>query len=62
MVNIYGFFVEGMGEVEADGSITFPVANGKAVIGRIVTLPSAGGGLSTLPSDSSFLRQVILVR
>jgi hypothetical protein len=62
MVNIYGFFVEGMGEVNADGSISFPVNNGKAVIGRIVTLPSSGGGLSTLPSDSSFLRQVILVR
>ena len=61
LVNIFGFFIEGMGEVNADGSITL-ANNGKAVVGRIMTIPSLGGGVSNLPTASAFLRQVILVR
>jgi hypothetical protein len=61
MVNIYGFFIEGMGDVEADGSMTLK-SSGKAVIGRIMTVPSLSGGSSTLPNEASFLRQIILVR
>ena len=60
LVNIFGFFIEGMGEVNADGSMELK-ASGKAVIGRIMTIPSIGAG-STLQAQSSFLRQVILVR
>ena len=57
--NIYGFFIEGMGDVEADGSMTLK-ANGKSVIGRIMTIPATGS--SKLTSTSSFLRSIILVR
>ena len=61
LVNIYGFFIEGMGDVNADGTMTLK-SGGKAVIGRIMTLPSLGSGSSTLPANASFLRQIILVR
>jgi hypothetical protein len=61
MVNIYGFFVEGMGDINADGTMTLNPA-GKAVIGRIMTIPSTGMGNNTLPTASSFLLSVILVR
>lgn len=61
LVNIYGFFIEGMGNVNADGTMTL-APGGKAVIGRIMTIPSLGGGVSTLPTTSSFLHQVVLVR
>jgi hypothetical protein len=61
LVNIYGFFVEGMGDLAADGTVTLS-SGGKSVIGRIMTYPSMGVGNSNLPVESSFLRQVILVR
>ena len=61
LVNIFGFFIEGMGEVETDGSMTLR-ASGKAVIGRIVTIPSLASGSSPLPESASFLRTIILVR
>jgi hypothetical protein len=57
--NIYGFFIEGMGDVAADGSMTLS-ASGKSVIGRIMTIPATGS--SKLNSSSSFLRSIILVR
>jgi Putative Flp pilus-assembly TadE/G-like len=61
MVNIYGFFIEGMGEVYADG--TMEVKNGgKAVIGRIMTIPSTGTGFATVPTAAAFLLKIILVR
>lgn len=62
LVNIYGFFIEGMGDIRADGTIEFPKPGGKAVIGRIMTVPSMSAGSSTLPAEASFLRQIILVR
>jgi hypothetical protein len=63
MVNIYGFFIEGMGNVNRDtGAIEFPARNGQSVIGRIITIPSMGGGSSTIPNSASFLRSIILVR
>ena len=63
MVNIYGFFIEGMGDVDRDtGAITL-APNGQSVIGRIMTMPSTQtGGISTLPANASFLRSIILVR
>jgi hypothetical protein len=62
LVNIYGFFIEGMGDVLPNGNVTCCSNGGKSVIGRIMTIPSLGKGNSTLPAEASFLRQVILVR
>jgi Putative Flp pilus-assembly TadE/G-like len=62
MVNIYGFFIEGMGDVdEVTGQMTLK-ASGKSVIGRIMTIPSMATGSSSLPNSASFLRSIILVR
>lgn len=62
MVNIFGFFIEGMGNVDRDtGAITL-AANGQSVIGRIMTLPATASGNSTLPGNASFLVTVRLVR
>jgi Flp pilus assembly protein TadG len=61
LVNIYGFFIEGMGDVDKNtGAITCCNNGGKSVIGRIMTIPSTGK--SRLNNTSSFLRQIILVR
>lgn len=60
LVNIYGFFIEGMGDVDKQGNIIFPAKNGQAVIGRIMTIPATGS--STLTSTASFLNSIILVR
>jgi hypothetical protein len=43
-----GFFVEGM--------------SGKDVLGRLVAIPGTSKGTSSLPTSSSFMRQVLLVR
>ena len=59
--NIYGFFIEGMGDVDKNtGAITCCSAGGKSVIGRIMTIPATGA--SKLNNSSSFLRSIILVR
>jgi hypothetical protein len=59
MVNIYGYFIEGMGDINPDGSMTLK-ASGKAVIGRVMTIPATGS--SKLNNASTFLRSIILVR
>jgi hypothetical protein len=59
MENIYGLFVEGMGTVAADGSITLS-SSGQSVIGRIMTIPATGS--SKVNTAASFMRSVILVR
>ena len=62
MVNIYGFFIEGMGDVDAvTGAMTLG-SGGKAVIGRLVRVPSMTNGASPLGAGSSFLTKIILVR
>jgi len=62
MVNIFGFFIEGMGDVDrTTGAITLR-ANGQSVIGRVVTLPATDAGNSSLPGNASFLVTVRLVR
>ena len=61
MANIYGFFIEGMGDVLPNGSFQLR-ANGHDVIGRIMTLPSMQLGQSTIPNNASFLRTIVLVR
>jgi hypothetical protein len=62
MVNIYGFFIEGMGDVDQNTGAMTLRANGQAVIGRIMTIPSMARGTSALPNSASFLRSIILVR
>jgi hypothetical protein len=63
MVNIYGFFIEGIGDVDRrTGQIIFPVNNGQSVIGRIMTIPGMTAGSSSLPNTASFLRTILLVR
>jgi hypothetical protein len=63
LVNIYGFFIEGMGDVNVNtGVITCCGNGGQSVIGRIMTIPSMSRGSSTLPVSASFLRRIILVR
>jgi hypothetical protein len=60
LVNIYGFFVEGMGDTDpVTGAITLS-AGGKAVVGRLVRLSSTG--TSPITAASSFLAKVLLVR
>jgi hypothetical protein len=61
LVNIFGFFVEGMGDVDpVTGAIT--LGTGSAVIGRLMTIPSTQMGSGTLTDSASFMRTVILVR
>lgn len=62
MVNIFGFFIEGMGNVDRNTGVITMAANGSSVIGRIVTLPAEATGASTLPGNASFLVTVRLVR
>jgi hypothetical protein len=63
MVNIYGFFIEGVGDVDRrTGAIIFPAANGQSIIGRIMTIPGMTAGSSTLPTSATFLRTILLVR
>ena len=62
LVNIYGFFVEGMGDVNpVTGAMTLN-PTGNNVIGRIMTIPSMARGSSALPNNAAFLRSIILVR
>jgi hypothetical protein len=61
LVNIYGFFIEGMGEVNADGTMQLD-PKCKAVIGRLIRIPTSGSGSSPLPVTASFLVKIILVR
>lgn len=61
IVNIYGFFIEGMGDVDdATGEITCCSNGGKAVVGRLVKIIGTGASLRT--TTSTFLRSVMLVR
>jgi hypothetical protein len=61
LVNIFGFFIEGMGDVsKTTGAITCCSNGGKSVIGRIMTIPA--NGKSRLNNSASFLRSIILVR
>jgi len=62
MVNIFGFFIEGMGNVDRNTGAVTLAANGQSVIGRIMTIPATATGASTLPGNASFLVTVRLVR
>ena len=68
IVNIFGFFIEGMGDVDANGVITFDPGNplssqNKVVVGRIMTLPGlALAGGPAIDPDAAFLRTILLRR
>jgi hypothetical protein len=63
LVNIYGFFIEGIGDVDRHtGEIQFPAAHGQAVIGRLISLPATGINGNALVNSASFLRKIILIR
>ena len=63
LVNIFGFFIEGMGDVDKNtGLITCCSKGGKAVVGRLINLPALMTGTSTLDPESSFLKTIVLVR
>lgn len=68
LVNIFGFFIEGMGRLDQDGNLQFdpndPLRqNADIVVGRLVTLAGLdlAGGPSIDP-NSAFLRTILLVR
>jgi Flp pilus assembly protein TadG len=62
LVNIFGFFIEGMGDIDKNGNIQFPVKNGKAVVGRLISIPGLASGSSKIVPTASFLQTIILVR
>ena len=68
IVNIFGFFIEGMGDIDRrTGAIIFdpnnPLCqNCQTVVGRLVALPGRFTGSSTIDEDAAFLRTIILVR
>jgi Flp pilus assembly protein TadG len=67
LVNIFGFFIEGMGNLNADGTVDFDPAtplqnNAKVVVGRIMTLPGLATGSSTINQNAAFLKTILLVR
>jgi Flp pilus assembly protein TadG len=62
LANIYGYFIEGMGDVDKNTGVMTLNPAGKAVLGRIMTIPAMAIGTSPLPASASFLRTIILVR
>ena len=64
MVNIYGFFIEGLGDVDKDtGVVTLDQSNGKSVIGRLLTVPGMGADTSgDIDPEDAFLLTILLVR
>jgi Flp pilus assembly protein TadG len=63
MVNIFGFFIEGMGDTDGSGNITCcDNKHGQAVIGRLVTMPGSGYGAGGIDSTAAFLKVIMLVR
>jgi hypothetical protein len=67
IVNILGFFIEGLGDVDSNGNISFDPANpmpnnGQAVVGRLMTMPGMALGNGNIDEDASFLMNIILVR
>lgn len=68
LVNIFGFFIEGMGRLDQDGNLQFDPGdplrqNADIVVGRLVTLPglTLAGGPSIDP-NAAFLRTILLRR
>jgi hypothetical protein len=63
IVNIFGFFIEGMGDFdEKTGAITLKPKGGKAVVGRLMKISGSKGGTVQLSETASFSRIIVLVR
>jgi hypothetical protein len=67
IVNIFGFFIEGMGDVDRNGNLIFDPSDpmnprNKVVVGRLMTLPGLASGSSEIDEDAAFLMTIILVR
>jgi predicted aconitase with swiveling domain len=63
LVNIFGFFVEGMGDVDPNTGAMTLSKTGNVVIGRLMTMPGTSSvGSGSLSGNASFLRTIILVR
>jgi hypothetical protein len=60
LVNIYGFFIECMGDIDEVTGVMSCGGNQKAVIGRVLTIPGTGAG--RVQDNATFLRTIILVR
>ena len=62
MVKVFGFFIEGFGDIQADGSIVM-TSKGKAVVGRLVSVPGIGANINDdVDLDAAYLLTIILVR
>jgi hypothetical protein len=62
IVNIFGFFIEGMGDYnDATGEMELK-NGGKAVIGRLMKFSGSGNGSVTLHETASFSKIIVLVR
>lgn len=62
IVNIFGFFIEGMGDYnDATGEMELK-NGGKAVIGRLMKFAGSGNGSVTLHETASFSKIIVLVR
>jgi len=62
ITNIFGFFIISQAQAQALGFDTGHGTTADVVYGVMVTIPGLTRGTTTVPSPSSFLRQVILVR
>lgn len=67
LVNIFGFFIEGLGDIGPAGEIIFDSSDpmnprNKVVIGRLVTIPGLTSGRSVISEEASFLNTILLVR
>jgi Flp pilus assembly protein TadG len=62
IVNIFGFFIEGMGDYnENTGAITLK-PGGKAVVGRLMKVPGFSNGSTKLHETASWSKIIVLVR
>jgi Flp pilus assembly protein TadG len=67
IVNIFGFFIEGLGDIDRNGNLIFDPNDpmnprNKVVVGRLMTLPGLASGSSEIDEDAAFLMTIILVR
>lgn len=66
IVNIFGFFIEGMGDYDRNGNLIFDPSSpmnprNKVLVGRLMTMPGLTAG-NTVSENASFLRTILLVR
>ena len=62
IVNIFGFFIEGMGDFDDKTGEMEIKKGGKAVIGRLMKFAGSGSGKVTLHNSASYTKIIVLVR